>query len=229
MKISVIIVALLPASRFKNLLLRRLGWAVHPAAVIRPNLVIGVTKARLEARASIGSFNVIRNVSSLVLESGALLGQFNWVTGGSSGNLSKSSQLFLGKESAITSRHYIDVSGAVAVGAFSTVAGERSIILTHQIDYRDSRQTLAAVTIGQYALVSSNVKIVPGASVPDFSVVAMGSVVTPGLTETSVSMQAYRLNRVAAVYRVNNSNGWRVRSRLLVSVHSTKEVFASCR
>jgi acetyltransferase-like isoleucine patch superfamily enzyme len=147
--------------------------------------VIGVTKARLEARASIGAFNVIRNVSSFVLESGAILGQFNWVTGGSTGILSESSRLFLGKESAVTSRHYIDVSGAVTVGAFSTVAGERSVILTHQIDYRESRQTLAAVHIGQYALVSSNVKIVPGASVPDFSVVAMGSVVAPGLIETS--------------------------------------------
>ena len=125
MRISITLVGLLPASRFKNLLLRRLGWAVDPSAVIQPNLFIGVGKARLDARAHIWPFNVIPCVSLPDLRSGAQLGSFNWVTGGSPWARNESSRLTLGKEAAITSRHYIDVSGSVVVGGVFDCCGRK--------------------------------------------------------------------------------------------------------
>lgn len=87
----------------------------------------------------------------------------------------------LGNYAAITSRHYIDCSGGVDIGRFSVVAGVRSTILTHQVDTVRSEHDLRAVRIGQYCLVASNVQIVPGASIADRSVIAMGSVVVGAL------------------------------------------------
>jgi acetyltransferase-like isoleucine patch superfamily enzyme len=126
---------------------------------------------------------VFRYLRTVDLSAGAHIGQFNWISGGSVGVPNASSRLVVGAHAAITSRHYIDASGGVLIGPFATIAGERSVILSHQIDYRVSKRALAEVTIGTYALVSSSVKVVPGSHIPAFSLVAMGSVVTPGLTE----------------------------------------------
>ena len=87
----------------------------------------------------------------------------------------------LGRNSAVTSRHYMDASGGIRIGDFTTVAGVRSTVITHGIDLMGSQQSVSGCSIGDYALVGSNVKLVPGAHVPERSLVAMGSVVIPGL------------------------------------------------
>jgi hypothetical protein len=55
----------------------------------------------------------------------------------------------IGEHSAVTSRHYLDCTGGVTVGAFSTVAGARSTIFTHQVDITQSRQVWRPVRIGR--------------------------------------------------------------------------------
>lgn len=63
------------------------------------------------------------------------------------------------------------------IGTLVTIARVRSTFITHQIDRVAGLQTASAVTIGDRALISSNVKFTPGASVPQDSVVGMGAVV----------------------------------------------------
>ena len=41
----------------------------------------------------------------------------------------------MGRHAALTSRHYVDCSNRVDIGEFTTVAGARSQILTHAIDF----------------------------------------------------------------------------------------------
>lgn len=177
------LVGLLPATSFKNFLLRRGGWHVGPRVSVHSSLFVGMEHVQLSLDSSIGSFNVFRNVQRLSLAEGASIGQFNWVTGGASGLPNGKSSLDLGAHSAITSRHYLDVSGGLTIGRFATLAGERTVVLTHQIDYRTAKQSHDAVILGEYSLISSGVNIVPGAVVPRYSVVAMGSVIIPGLVE----------------------------------------------
>lgn len=43
-------------------------------------------------------------------------------------------ELILEESAGITSRHYIDCNGGVYIGAFTTVAGIKSQILTHSIN-----------------------------------------------------------------------------------------------
>ncbi|MEX5300226.1 hypothetical protein RCG67_15795 [Kocuria sp. CPCC 205292] len=82
------------------------------------------------------------------------------------------------QHSAVTSRHYMDCSGGVAIGRHSTVAGQRSTILSHGIDFERNVQTLKPVSIGQYAFISTGCIIVGGSHVGDRCVVAAGGVVS---------------------------------------------------
>ncbi len=184
----VVLVGVLPASPLKNALLRRLGWRVGADASIGPCLFVRIGSAEVGEGAAIGPFNVVRDLQSFELGDGAIMGQWNWLSAASPlvqgiGG-SEVGAFRLGRHSAVTSRHYMDASGGIRIGEFTTVAGVRSTIITHGIDLQLSRQSVRGCSIGDYALVGSNVKLVPGAHVPDRSLVAMGSVVIPGLDAT---------------------------------------------
>lgn len=114
------------------------------------------------------------------------MGNFNWITASPMfrSEITATSEhacFTLGRESAVTARHYIDCSGGVTIGEYTTVAGVRSTILSHQIDLVEGVQSTKATKIGDYCFVSSNVCVTPGASIPDRSVVAMGAVVVGDL------------------------------------------------
>lgn len=137
---------------------------------------------RLASQAKIGSFTIIRNIERLELGEEARIGTFNWIFGmlESSNHFTnepeRESALIMKRGSSLTSRHIVDCTNKVVLGAFSTVAGFRSQILTHGIDISDSRQRSAPVQIGEHCLIGSGTIILKGSVVPDKCVVAAGSV-----------------------------------------------------
>ena len=186
----VAIVGLLPASRLKNAALRRMGWAIGHNVQIGPCLIAGVERARLGDGVSIGPFNVFRNLAGLECGDDVRLGQWNWFT--ASGHMRQaggSGMLTFGPQSSITSRHYVDCTGGVRVGAYTTIAGERSTLLTHGISWVTSDQTYDSIEIGEYCLLSSNVNVTPGSVVGDRVVVGMGATVAGNLTEPGLYVQ----------------------------------------
>jgi carbonic anhydrase/acetyltransferase-like protein (isoleucine patch superfamily) len=178
--------ALLPNSDFKHACLRRLGWQIAPSAWVGPCLVVRVDQVVLGERSRIGPLNVLRDLRRIEFGEGARLGRWNWVSAARGLRVGRSeleATFTLHRESCVTSRHYVDASGGVVVGELATVAGARSTILTHGIDLAVNEQSTAPIHIGRYSLVSGNTKLVPGARVPDYSLVGMGSVVTTNLDE----------------------------------------------
>lgn len=156
------------------------GWSIAPTAKIGISYV-AATDLVMGEDARIGHLSVFRDVR-VVMGVSSGIGNWNWVSSARAFTLHgvikpNESTLVLGDHSFITSRHYIDASGGVVIGAFSTIAGVRSTILTHQIDLRNSVQSLRSVHVGNYCFISSNVCLVPGAVVGDRAVVAMGAVV----------------------------------------------------
>jgi acetyltransferase-like isoleucine patch superfamily enzyme len=134
----------------------------------------------------IGHLTVLRGLRRTRLGAGAVVGNFNWMTASpmfraQSAEGSEAGCFTLGRESAVTSRHYVDCSGGVNIGEYTTVAGVRSTILSHQIDLAAGVQSTRATRIGDYCFVSSNVCLTPGARIPDRSVIAMGAVVVGDL------------------------------------------------
>jgi len=96
-------------------------------------------------------------------------------------------RLTIGIGGAITSRHYVDLNGDVTIGRMTIVAGVRSTLLTHSIDLGKSCQRVSKITIGDYVFVGTNSVILSGASIPDQSVIAAGSLVR-GVLSSSWSL-----------------------------------------
>jgi acetyltransferase-like isoleucine patch superfamily enzyme len=86
--------------------------------------------------------------------------------------------LVLMNGAAITSRHYIDASGGVIVGKFTTIGGVRSTILSHGIDFASNKQGCAPVIVGNYSFISTNCVLVKGAVLPSSSVLGANSLLT---------------------------------------------------
>ena len=159
-------------------------WRLHPASHIGFSLISADVVVMAEG-ARIGHFTVVRDLATLEVGAGSVIGNWNWITAAPAfrGRAKSAGVLRVGPESAVTSRHYIDCSGGVEIGAFVTVAGVRSTIITHQINRANNTQTISPVTIDDGSLISSNVKFTPGAAVPRGSVVGMGAVVVGRLNE----------------------------------------------
>lgn len=178
---------LLPSSTAKNKLLTILGHSVDRGATIKPIIILGKTTIRASASSTVGGLNVFRNVN-VYLGQGATIGQLNWVSAApflvANAAATRAGSLELGEHAAIMNRHFIDVSGGVSLGSYSIVAGVRSTLMTHGIDVADNVLDTDAIQIGAYSMVGGNCNLVLGAVVPSHSVVAMGSTVVRGLTET---------------------------------------------
>jgi acetyltransferase-like isoleucine patch superfamily enzyme len=181
----------LPFALKRFIYTRLLGWRVDPAARVGFSY-LDAESVVLEAGARIGHITVVRELETLHVASRGEIGNWNWITAARALVSSRSdgsgaaASFRIEREAALTHRHYVDCTGGITIGELATVAGVRSTLLTHQIDPATARQTTASIWIGDRSLVSSNVCITPGARVPARSLVAMGSVVLPGLTEEGV-------------------------------------------
>ena len=168
-----------PASRFKNFLLRQIGFDVHKDARLSPNFFFKVRELTLGPHSIIRPFNLFRS-TSIHLNDFSLIGSWNWFSSAPALFIHSEyrAEFFLGSSSCVNSRNYFDCSGGIYFGNFSDLAGIRSTFITHYIDTRVNSQTCRPINIGHYDMLSSNLKITPGASVGDKSIVAMGSVLT---------------------------------------------------
>jgi hypothetical protein len=124
------------------------------------------------------------------LGEGAAIGNLNWITGEPLGTNShfqdqkdRRPELHLNDHAAITNRHFIDCSAVVTIGRFSTFAGLRSAILSHSIDLELCIQTTEAVSIGEYCFVGAMTVLLPGSSLPDYSVLGANSLLNKRYSE----------------------------------------------
>ncbi len=177
---------ILPPSRVKNRLLSIFnGVEVDPTAIVGRVIIMKTSCLSLGANSRLGHMTMVRRLRHLRLESGARIGNFNIISSAEAFECMPDDglrgRLTLGAEAAVTNRHYIDCSGGVKIDSFTTIAGCRSTILTHQIDLEQNRQVLAPVVIGERCFLSSNVSIAPGATVGERIVVGMGALVRGNL------------------------------------------------
>ena len=145
----------------------------------------------MEEGASIGHFTVCVNLDSVILGNNVIIGRNNWITGFPTHSSSKHfahdknrrSELIIDKESAITKRHHIDCTNSIYIGHHVTIAGYYSQLLSHSIDVYEGRQDSHPISIGDYCFVSTGVKVLGGAKLPDHSVLAAGAVLNKQYNE----------------------------------------------
>lgn len=167
------------------------GYRIHPAARIGWAWVFP-GELVMEAGARIDNFNVAIHLDKIEMGEQSSIGRKNWITGFPTNSSSKhfqhqqerKAQLVIGASSAITKNHHLDCTSTITIGRFTTIAGYRSQFLTHSINTSDNRQDSAPITIGDYAFVGTNVVVLGGASLPDYSVLGAKSLLTkPFLNE----------------------------------------------
>jgi hypothetical protein len=151
---------------------------------------IDVVNLRLGPNSRIGHLNVIKGLHLLDVDTMSSIGNLNWITGmpltndvNFINNLDRLPALIVKEHASITNRHLIDCTHTVSIGKFSTFAGFRSQILTHSIDIYLNTQNSKPVSIGNYSFVGTASVLLPGCSLPSYSVLAAGSVLSKKMTE----------------------------------------------
>lgn len=87
-------------------------------------------------------------------------------------------KILIGKETVITSGHYIDVTGGIEIGDNSWIAGYGSQLWTHGLGEHDRK-----IVIGRNCYIGSGAKFAPGSIIGDNTVVGLGSVITKKFEE----------------------------------------------
>src|SRR5260370_1390163 len=121
---------------------------------------------KLGGKARVGHFNVVRNLLYFETGENSIIEQWNWITASrvffNVADSAHRGRFVMGNNTSIGSRYYIDCAGGMEIGCFTTLAGVRGTIFTHQISVEYCAQTVSLIRIGSYCLISSNVCITPG-------------------------------------------------------------------
>lgn len=168
---------------FKRALLQCFfGYKLHPNSHIGFSWVYPAM-LDMDANSRIGHFNTVIHLDHVILEMNSTIGRGNWITGFSSKINSKhfshlntrKSEFHLYEGAAVTKNHHFDCTSPIHIGRFSTIAGYRSQFLTHSIDIYENRQHSEPLSIGDYCFVSTNVVILGGSILPNYSVLGANS------------------------------------------------------
>ena len=173
---------LLPWGLRRSFLEKQFGYSIHPTSRIGLAWIFP-RRLVMEEGSRIGHLNLCKNIDLFHLGAHAVIGQLNWITGFPSGSTSRHfahqpdrrPELILERHSGISSRHLIDCTARVRIGAFATVGGFRSQLLSHSIDLAAGRQTAEPIDIGEYCFTGTNSVLLGGSALPHHSVLGAQS------------------------------------------------------
>jgi acetyltransferase-like isoleucine patch superfamily enzyme len=206
-RLLVLALVVLP-QRAKHVVARRLlGWDIHPTAHLGRSIV-DVRHLSMGPESMIGPFYVIRSLDRLELGRGANIASRNWIVGVPLDSAiyaratERDPSLVMGEFAMITVGHDIDCADRVELADHAVIAGFRSSVLTHSLNFVNDRFVTGAITLGPYAVLLSNCVMLTGTNVPARSIVSAGSVVT---TPLSAEQTFYRGNPAEPVRELPDS------------------------
>lgn len=97
------------------------------------------------------------------------------------------------QDSAIKKQHLVDCTDTVTIGKFTSIGGYGTQILSHSTSLQYNKQSCAPITIGHHCLVGTRSIILPGATLPDQSVLGAGAVLKNNFRNLLSFMEVYRL------------------------------------
>lgn len=165
----------------RSILEKQFGYSIHPSSYIGLSWILP-RRLIMEENSRIGHFTLCKNIDRLHLGAHAIIGPLNWITGFPTGpsrhfahQPDRSPELLVETHAGISSRHLIDCTARVRIGAFATIGGYRSQLVTHSIDLGASRQSAEPIEIGEYCFVGTNCVLLGGSSLPHHSVLGAQS------------------------------------------------------
>ena len=172
---------LLPWNLRRSFLENQFGYSIHPSSRIGFAWIFP-KKLVMEEGSRIGHLTLCKNIDLLHLGAHVVVGQLNWITGFPSGSSrhfahqpDRRPELIIEQHAGISSRHLIDCTARVRIGAFATIGGFRSQLLTHTIDLNAGRQAAEPIEIGEYSFTGTNSVVLGGSVLPHHSVLGAQS------------------------------------------------------
>jgi acetyltransferase-like isoleucine patch superfamily enzyme len=143
------------------------------------NVITRVGRLKTGRHARIGTLNVIRGGERVSLGDYSEVMRFNVLNAIPDHNCTTEpvSVLEVGAGTVIVSGHRIDFTDKVTLGKNVIVGGRNSSLWTH------NRQETAPIEIGDYCYLGSEVRLAPGAKLPDECILGLGSVLTGEIKE----------------------------------------------
>jgi acetyltransferase-like isoleucine patch superfamily enzyme len=183
-----LIIVVLPWAAKRRVLEYWFKYELSPSAHIGMAWVFP-KRMKLGPYAKIASLTVAIHLDLIDMGKRAKIGRSNWVTGFPSGTdsahfshqVQRRAELLMEENSAITKNHHIDCTNTIKIGAFTTIAGYRSQLLTHAINIKKNRQDSKPIEIGRYCFVGSSCIILGGSKLPDYSVLGAMSLLNKAL------------------------------------------------
>ena len=171
------------------LLCRFFGYKIHKTAHIGFSLIMPLS-LEMGDKCKIGNFTVCRGIDRLVMRDGSGMGSFHLITGIPTRNKrhfqhveNRKCEMVLGKCVGIPSRKYFDCNGGIYIGDYTTIAGQWTQFLTHSIDIYNARQDARSIHVGKYCFIGTGCILLPGAALPDYSVLGAGAVLNKDMRE----------------------------------------------
>lgn len=136
------------------------------------NLFTRTRAVRLGAGAEVGFCNILRGGDEIVLDRFATVLRFNVLNSIPDNDCEGPTdpRLHLGAGAYVVSGHRLDFTNRLTLGKNVIVAGRNSSLWTH------NRQATRPIAIGDFCYLGSEVRVAPGASLGDWSILAMGAV-----------------------------------------------------
>jgi acetyltransferase-like isoleucine patch superfamily enzyme len=192
------LIAALPGPIKKALYRRLFGYRI--GSRVRIGLVLlDAAQVDLGEGTRLGHFSAIYRVGKIEIGRHVQVGPLNLIRGGESIRLGDYSQVMrfnvlnaipdhscttepqsvldVGAGTVITSGHWIDFTDRVQLGKNVIIGGRNSSLWTHD------RQETAPIEIGDFCYLGSEVRLAPGAKLPDECILGLGSVLTRKILE----------------------------------------------
>lgn len=177
--------------RIRRVLLNKFWkYQIHPKARIGLSYIYP-KHLIMEENAYIGHLNVAIHLELIHMKRDCSISQKNWITGFPLDNKTnfqdfpnRKPYLIMEADSAITKQHLIDCTDTVTIGSLTSVGGYGTQILTHSTSLQTNKQGCAPISIGHHCFVGTRSIILPGAKLPDQSVLGAGAVLKKVFTES---------------------------------------------
>ena len=215
------LLALLLPTRLARPLLRLLGHRIAPSARIGLSWVsadfigmgpgtrighfnaIAVRRLILRDQAYVGRANLIGGPLDVVLRPKAAIGNGNRIQRAPLGLVSGRARLWLGELTKITSRHHLDCTMSVSIGAHSIIAGAGTQLWTHgyvhEVEGPGRYRIDGRIILGHNVYLGSACIVTAGVRIADGVMVGAGATVARHITKmgTYVAASLRQLERPA--------------------------------
>lgn len=185
-----LIVCILPWKIKRFLLVKIYHYEIHPQAHIGLSYIYP-KRLIMKKGATIGHLNVGIHLALIHMEEDCTVCQKNWITGFPIDNKTnfqdfpnRKPYLIMKKDSAITKNHIVDCTDMVTIGAYTSVGGYGTQILSHSTSLKYNKQGCAPITIGHNCFVGTRSIILPGSVLPNQSVLGAGAMMKGQFSES---------------------------------------------